>query len=340
MRQVAPGPSRDVGIGVEDRLDVRRPNVEAGIHGIGDQILHPLGLLHVRQVDDALHRRELAKARLLRPPVRAQIPHPLRGHGDEDLVRAAGHRPAFFLVEVVERLRVLAFPNVLGHDRDAVVEVVGEVAEDKARIGLGERDFSRVGVDGHRALYPNLHVGGKRQIRRIVLEHVDRKDQVVRGPRLPIAPLDPLADVDSNLGIVFVVLVSGGNPRDDVVGLRVVGVIEIQRLVLEVPTRLGDAGQQKRVKRVVVLDLPATVLQAGTIHDQGPAPWHVLVPLVPTADQQYTHQAQQQALHDIPPENYFCAAAEAENTSFRSPLSNTGDSACRKQATARSASGR
>ena len=294
----------------------------------------------MRQVDDALHRRRLAKARLLRPPAWAQIPHSLRRHGNENLVRAAGHRPALFLVEVAERLRILALPNVLGHDGDAVVKIIGEVAEDKARIGLGQRDFSRVIIGHHRALYPRLHVGGKRQMRRIVLEHVDRKDQVVSRPRLPIAPLNPLADVDGDLGVVFVVLVPSGDPRDNVVGLRTVGVVEVQRLVLEVPTRLGNAGQQKGIKRVVVLDLPTTVLQAGTIHDQGPAPWHILVPLVPTANQQHPHQAQQQTLHRISPENYFCASAAAENTSFRSPLSNTGDSACRKQATARSASGR
>ena len=260
MRQRTPGPSRDLGIGVEGRLNVRRPDVEAGVYGVGDQVLHPLGLLHVRQVDDALHGRGLAKTRLLRPPARAQIPHPLGGYGNENLVGAAGHGPAFFHVEVVECLRVLALPNVLGYNGDAVVEIVGEVAKDKARIGSGKRDCGRVGVGGHRALHPRLHVRRKRQVGRVILEHVDRKDQVMRRPRLPIAPLDSLADVDDDLGVVVVVLVPGGEPRDDVVGLRGVGVVEVQGLVLEVPTRLGDAGQQKRVKGVVILNLSAAIL--------------------------------------------------------------------------------
>ena len=87
-------------------------------------------------------------------------------------------------------------------------------------------------------------------MRRVVLEHIDRKDQIVRRPRLFIAPLDPLADVNGNLGVVFVVVVPSGNPRDDIISLRTVGVVEVQRLVLEVPTRLRDASQQKRVNEL------------------------------------------------------------------------------------------
>ena len=91
----------------------------------------------------------------------------------------------------------------------------------------------------------------------MILKHVDRKDQIVRRPRLAITPLDALADRNRDLGIVAVVLVTGRNPRNNIVTSFSVGVVKVERLINKVPARFGRAGQQERIKRIVVFELAA-----------------------------------------------------------------------------------
>ena len=47
-----------------DGLDIGRAQVEAGIHRVGDDILHALALLHVGQVNEALYFWQFAKTYL------------------------------------------------------------------------------------------------------------------------------------------------------------------------------------------------------------------------------------------------------------------------------------
>ena len=99
----------------------------------------------------------------------------------------------------------------------------------------------------------------------MILKHVDRKDQIVRRPRLAVAPLDALADRNRDLGIVAVVLVTGRNPGNNIVTPFSVGVVKVERLIDKVPARFGRAGQQERIKRIVVFELAAAVPLAGTV---------------------------------------------------------------------------
>ena len=99
----------------------------------------------------------------------------------------------------------------------------------------------------------------------MIFEHVDRKDQIVRCPRLAVARLDALADRNRDLGIVAVVLVTGRNPGNNIVTPFSVGVVKVERLINKVPARFGRASQQKRIKRIIVFELAAAVSLAGTI---------------------------------------------------------------------------
>ena len=65
----------------------------------------------------------------------------------------------------------------------------------------------------------------------MILKHVDRKDQIVRRPRLAVARLDALADRNRDLGIVAVVLVTGRNPGNNIVTPFGVGVVKVERLI-------------------------------------------------------------------------------------------------------------
>ena len=73
-------------------------------------------------------------------------------------------------------------PHVAWHDGDAVVEVVGEVCEEKAGIAALEDDTCGQVVDSDRFLHLRLHIGGEQQVGRVGQQHVDGEYQIVGGP--------------------------------------------------------------------------------------------------------------------------------------------------------------
>ena len=90
-------------------------------------------------------------------------------------------------------------------------------------------------------LYPHLHVDGEIQLRHVGFEHVDGEHDICGRVQHPIRPLHTLTEVNGYFGEVVVVLVSRGQPRDDVVCVCE-GVVEIQRFVDEDVQKVVVAG--------------------------------------------------------------------------------------------------
>ena len=180
----------------------------------------------------------------------AQIPEPLLRLGEGEAIGAADDWQAAGQVEVFERGRILALPDVLGHDVDAVAEVVGKIGEHKAGVGRFEHKPRRQRIRDLDLGDPSVHVGGKGQLRGVGLEHVNGELEIVGGPRPPVAPPHPLANVDRRFGVVCVVLVAFGDPGYDVI-LFDVRVVEVKRLKQVVEAR-GLGADDKGVERVVV----------------------------------------------------------------------------------------
>ena len=132
--------------------------------------------------------------------------------------------------------------------------LAGKIREDKARIRRGQLDPHSQTVDRHRFLDPILHIGRIGQIRRIGPEHIDRKDQVIRRPRLPVAPLDSRANVHHHFAVVCIKLVPDGDPRQRL-GVGDIAIEEVERLVEKVETRAIRLTGLVGMKTVVVLEL-------------------------------------------------------------------------------------
>ena len=165
-------------------------------------------------------------------------------------IGAANDRQAEGQVEVFERSRVFALPDVLGHDVDAVAKVVGKIGKHKAGVGCFEYEPRRQRIRHFDRSDPSVHVGGKGQLWGVGLEHVNGELNIVGGPRPPVAPRHPRANADRHFRIVCVVLVAFGDPRYDVVFFYV-RVVEVERLkqVVE-PRRLSS--DNKGIERVVI----------------------------------------------------------------------------------------
>ena len=203
-----------------------------------------------------LDSRQVLEADLGGPPVLAQIPEPLLRLGESEAIGAADDRQAAGQVEIFERGRILALPDVLGHDVDAVAEVVGKIGEHKAGVGRFEHKPRRQRIRDFDLGDPSIHVGGKGQLRGVCPEHVNGELEIVSGPRSPVAPLHSLANVDRRFRVVGVVLVAFGDPGYDVV-LFYVRVVEVERLIQVVEAR-GLGADDKGIERVVVPHLRQT----------------------------------------------------------------------------------
>ena len=101
----------------------------------------------------------------------------------------------------------------------------------------------------------------------MLFEHIDRKDKVVRCPRLPVAPLHAWADIHHDFGVVRVELVPGGDPRQRF-GVGLIAIEEVERLVEELIADPRDSARHEGVEGVVVLDLAAASVVLGAIDDQ------------------------------------------------------------------------
>ena len=80
-------------------------------------------------------------SRSWRPTSRRADPRSSVRHRRRPACTARSPRPALVEIVVGERQRILALEDVLGHDRDADVLVEREVAEDEARVGVGQREL-------------------------------------------------------------------------------------------------------------------------------------------------------------------------------------------------------
>ena len=149
----------------------------------------------------------------------------------------------------------------------AVAEVVGEVGEHEAWIGCLEMNLRRQTVHDLDGVDPDVHVGGEGQHRRVALEQVDGEGQVVGGPGHAITPGHTLSKVDRHLCEFVVVLMPGGEPGDNVVGVPV-GVVEVEGLEEHIDTRTRGGTRHEGVEGIVVL------IRGTEAQDQCPIAWH------------------------------------------------------------------
>ena len=233
---------------------------------VGQQVLHPLGLVHIGQVDESLDLGQGLEAGLCGPPFAPQIPDPLLWRRQHHAIGAADDRPALLQIEIGEGRRLLVLPYVFGHDRHAIAEVVGEIRKDKARVGRLELDPRRQIIERDGLLDPGLHVRAEQQIRRVGLEHIDGEDEVAHRPGSSVAPLDAGADLHRHFRVVRVVFVPGGDPGNDIVFLFE-GVVEVERLVEEVPAGGCGIARYIGVEGIVVLDLPSADRKGQAVED-------------------------------------------------------------------------
>ena len=84
--------------------------------------------------------------------------HALLRRRQRHAVRPADHRPSFCQVEVFKGLGVLTFPDVLGDNGHAIVEIVGEIGEDKTRVGRVELNPRRQAVERDGFFDPGVHI--------------------------------------------------------------------------------------------------------------------------------------------------------------------------------------
>ena len=139
---------------------------------------------------------------------------------------------------------------MLGHDVDAVAEVVGKIGEYKAGVRCFEHKPRRQRIRDFDRGDPSVHVSGKGQLRGVCPEHVNGELEIVSGPRPPVAPLHPFANVDRRFRVVGVVLVAFGDPGYDVVFFDV-RVVEVERLI-QVVKAWGLSADDKGIERIVV----------------------------------------------------------------------------------------
>ena len=139
--------------------DIGRSELQTGVELVGQQVLHPLMLLHVGQKDQALDLRLRVEAGFGRPPVRAQVPDSLCRLRQCDAIRPGDHRPTAGQIVIGKAQGILPLPDVFGDDWHSVAVVVGEITEQKARVGRFEDDLRRQAVERHGLLDPGFHVG-------------------------------------------------------------------------------------------------------------------------------------------------------------------------------------
>ena len=96
------------------------------------------------------------------------------------MIGTGQNRPVFLQVKVGKSQRVFALPDVLGHNGDALVAAVDEVAEEEARVGSLERDARRQAVEGDCLFDPSRHIRRVHELWGVLHEHVDGKGKVVR----------------------------------------------------------------------------------------------------------------------------------------------------------------
>ena len=265
VRQFPARPGSHLGVAFEHGADIGGAQIQAGVQGVGDEVLDPFGFVHVGQIDHPLHPGQPLEADPRGPPAVAQIPDALLGHGQGQLVRTADHGQALFRREIGEGPRILPLPYVPGHDGHAAAEVVGEIGEQEARVRRSQLDPRGQAVDSDRPVDPALHIGGEGEVRGIGFQHVDGEDQVVGGPGGSVAPLDAGTDLYGEFGVVFAVLVPGGDPGNQFVFER---VVEVEGFVEEIVADARGGPRQVRIEGVVILDLSDAGAALGTVHDQ------------------------------------------------------------------------
>ena len=135
------------------------------------------------------------------------------GEANDDLPGAGRDRPALGEVEVLEGGPVLALEDVLRHDVDADVVLVGHEVEEARRRHL-ELDDDRVGVGRRRPPATNCWTSTpQRTLRPEVAQRVERVGDVLGAERLAVAPGDAGAGLDRQLLEVGAVLVALGQPQ-------------------------------------------------------------------------------------------------------------------------------
>ena len=158
-RRLAAGPGAHLIVLLQQADNIRRSQFQTDVQLVYQQILYPLMFLHIGQENNPLDLRQIAKTRLGRPPVRAQIPDPLRRLGQRNFIWASDHWPAPSRVVIGESRRILASLYMLGNDGHAIAVNMGEIAGEKARVGRFEGNSRSQIVQRYGLLDPGVHIG-------------------------------------------------------------------------------------------------------------------------------------------------------------------------------------
>ena len=171
---------------------------------------------------DLERRRQFEGACLGAPPVVVALVVELSRRETLYDVRAAEDgRAGLRVVWVAEGNRIFPFPDVLRQRDDGLRGCARQVLQNKARVGSGQGELDRPVVDCLDRLDPLLDRAGPVELRRILLQHVDGEDDVLRRQRLAVAPLGALPQFDRPLGQVIVVREALRQPAVDLACLIV-----------------------------------------------------------------------------------------------------------------------
>ena len=111
--------------------------------------------------------------------------------------------------------------------------------------------------------------------------------------------------MNHDFGVVFVELVAGGDPGNDVLA-GTVGVVEVKRLVEELVAGARSAARQVGVEGVEILHLTGADASVDAVEDQRAVARHVFQPGGPavapaTGAQPGGEQQESYALHELVP---------------------------------------
>lgn len=140
-----------------------------------------------------------------------------------DAIRPGAERPALGEVEVAERFRVLALPDMFRQHHKPRGLAGGERVFRPARARLLQLDLHGAGVSGGNTLDPFADGAAERHFRRTVAQRFEGENDIVGGQRLAVGPADVGAKRDGYLAIVGRGFHPFRLPRDHRVG-EMVGV--------------------------------------------------------------------------------------------------------------------
>jgi hypothetical protein len=204
-------------------------------------------------------------ARPCRTPVEYLLLQRRVGH----LPRPGAHRPALGDVEMLESGPILPFENVLRHDVDADVVLVGHEKEETRRWNH-EIHHHSIGVRRGRLRHRLLHVNAPFHLGAIITQGIQRIGDILGAERSAIAPFDAGPGLDRKLPEIRREREGFRQPHIRLVGERaVIG----QRLIDQIGSILVVGTDAVGIPQIEIH--PASVAAAGPDQRHGLVPRHL-----------------------------------------------------------------